>query len=292
MTRAIAALLVFASLGCERVEWLGKETGGAPLAPEIPRRVEELSDPGARDTDPTLRADLCELFFMSDRLGSKDLWTSRRAAPDEPWGEPEPVESINSDVVDENPHVSTDGLRLWFYTDRNRAEGTIWIAAREAVDEPWAEPVPVPELGIGTDRSNVAVGVAENETLLVISSLPTGGTGYELYQQERESVEDMFGEPVHIEAVGSPRDEFDPELRANGRLLAFHSVRLGSSDIFRATRESVADAFGPAEPVESLNSPYEDGAPAISRAFAYVLFSSDREGTDDIFEAHWPDSTP
>jgi hypothetical protein len=292
MTRALAVLLVFASFGCERVEWLGKETGGAPLAPEIPRRVEQLSDPSARDTDPTLTADLCELFFMSDRLGSKDLWTSRRDAPDEPWGAPEPVDSLNSDVVDENPHVSGDGLRLWFYTDRDRGQGTIWLATRDTVEDPWATPVPVPELGIGTDRSNVAVGVAENETLLVLNSLPPGGTGYELYQQERESVDDPFGEPIHIEEVGSDRDEFDPELRANGLLLAFHSMRLGSADIFRSTRESVADAFGSVEQVESLNSPYEDGAPAISLSFAYVLFSSDREGTDDIFEAHWPDAAP
>ena len=292
MARVIAALFVVAVLGCERVEWLGKETGGEPLAPEIPRRVDVLSDPGARDTDPTLTSDLCELFFMSDRLGSKDLWTSRRSAPDEPWTEPVPVSDLNSDVVDENPHVSSDGLRLWFYTDRDRAAGTIWFATRPSLDEPWDEPVAVPELGIGSERSNVAVGVAENETLLVLNSLPTGGTGYELYQQERASTEDVFGEPVLLEGVGSDVDEFDPELRANGRLLAFHSTRLGSADIFRATRESADDEFGPVEAVESLNSAYEDGAPAISLEFSYVLFSSDREGSVDIFEAHWPDPTP
>ncbi len=291
MTRAIA-LLVFAALGCERVEWLGREKGGAPLAPEIPRRVDELSHPDARDTDPTLTADLCELFFMSDRLGSKDLWASRRAAPDEPWGEPEAVDSLNSPVVDENPHVSGDGLRLWFYTDRDRAQGTIWLATREAVGEPWGAPVAVPELGIGVERSNVAVGLAEKETLLVIASLPSGGTGYELYVQERASAEEAFEEPARIEEVGSAADEFDPELRQNGLLLAFHSTRLGSTDIFRATRESVDDAFGSIEAVESLNSPYEDGAPAISPTFEYVLFSSNREGTDDIFEAHWPSATP
>lgn len=292
MTRASMILLVFAALGCERVEWLAKQTGGEPLAPEVPRVVVELSDPAARDSDPTLTADLCEVFFMSDRLGSKDLWTSRRSSPDLPWGEPRPVESLNSDGVDENPHVSSDGLRLWFYTDRDRAAGTIWIAARESADEPWGEPAGIAEVGIGIDRSNVAVGVAENETLLVLSSLPTGGTGYELYEQKRESANGVFGEPLHLEEVSSDQDEYDPELRANGLLLAFHSQRLGSNDIFRATRESIDEPFGDVEPVDNLNSAYDDGAPAFSPELEYALFSSNREGTDDIFEAHWQNQTP
>lgn len=292
MTRAPLALLVFAVFGCERVEWLGKQTGGEPLAPEVPRLVAELSDPSARDTDPTVTADLREVFFMSDRLGSKDLWTSRREAPDLPWAEPVPVESLNSDVVDENPHVSSDGLRLWFYTDRDRAAGTIWTAAREALDAPWGEPSAVGEVGIGGDRSNVAVGLAENETLLVVSSLPTGGNGYELYEQKRASRDDVFGEAVHVDEATSARDEFDPEVRANGLLLAFHSQRLGSNDIFRATRESIDDPFGDVEPVDALNSAYDDGAPAIALELEYVMFSSDREGTDDIFEAHWQSQSP
>jgi Tol biopolymer transport system component len=74
--------------------------------------------------------------------------------------------------------------------------------------------------------------------------------------------------------------------------LAFDSRRLGSADIFRANRETTEDAFAAPRPVDALNSAYEDTAPAISLEFSYVVFSSDREGSVDIFEAHWPDSMP
>jgi hypothetical protein len=292
MTRLVAAVLVLSALGCERVEWLGKEAEKPPLAPDVPRLVSALSDPDARDTDPTLTGDLLELYFMSDRSGSKDLWTARRESPEEPWSAPSPVESLNSDVVEENPHVSVDGLRLWFYSDRDRSVGTLWLATRESSEDSWGEPSPVPELGIGLERSNVSLAVAENETLAVVNSLPTGGQGYELYEHTRESVDEPFGEPIHLAEVGSEVDDFDPEVRANGLFLAFDSRRLGSADIFRANRETTEDAFAEPRPVDALNSAYEDTAPAISLEFSYVVFSSDREGSVDIFEAHWPDSMP
>ncbi len=138
----------------------------------------------------------------------------------------------------------------------------------------------------------MSVAVAENETLAVVKSLPTGGQGYELYEHTRGSVDEPFGEPTHLAEIGSEVDDFDPELRANGLFLAFDSRRLGSADIFRATRETTGDAFAAAHPVDSLNSAYDDTAPAVSLEFSYVMFSSDREGSTDIFEAHWPDSMP
>ena len=123
-----------------------------------------------------------------------------------------------------------------------------------------------------------------------LSAIRTAEAGYELYEQKRESPEDAFGDPVHLAELGSASDEYDAELRRNGLVLAFQSNRLGSFDIFRSTRESVDDSFTLVEPVDALNSAYDDSAPAFSPEFEYVMFSSEREGTDDIFEAHWPAS--
>jgi hypothetical protein len=289
------ALVLGLALGCERSELLGRvggavgqggtagtsgngEGGGAiePIGP--------LADP-ARDTDPTFTEDLRELYFMSTRATSKDIWKSVRDDPADEWGAPAAVPELSSGYQEENPRVSADGLRLWFFTDRDRTLGTIWETTRPTTADAWGPLVAVPGLSVGPDSSNVSAGMNAEATLAVVSGRQAGASGYDLFRFERASTDETFGAPTPLSEVNSASDDFDPYLSPNGLALAFASNRLGDFDIFLARRTSTDVPFeGPVR--LDLNSPdYGESAPNLSPDLAYLMYSSERTGSHDIYEA-------
>jgi hypothetical protein len=284
-------LLVLLVAACERAESLGVlhlaaggEGGARPS--EAPVLVNELSDPEARDTDPSFTEDLRELYFMSERTGNKEIWRSERPDPASPWGAPELVGELNTPGEEENPHVSNDGRDIWFFTDRDRAEGSLWHSSRAARGQTWSDPLPVPELTTGAGSSDVSVAVDPTRTLFVLNSKLTGNQPYQLYELTRDGPDGEFAEPALLRGVVvTSVDEFDPDLRRGGRFLAFDSRRDGRGQIYVSTREEIDEPFGAAVPVEALRSEFEDGAAMFSEDLDYVMFSSNRGGTSDIYQA-------
>ena len=73
------------------------------------------------DDDPSLTDDLLEIYFDSNRpggLGNDDLWMSRRASVTSPWETPVNLPTLSSSVTDEMPHISGDGLTIYWASDR------------------------------------------------------------------------------------------------------------------------------------------------------------------------------
>jgi len=67
---------------------------------------------------PSISADGLALFFESDRpggVGLNDIWMTRRATKDDPWGEPVALASpANSPGYEKMPDISADGRTLYF----------------------------------------------------------------------------------------------------------------------------------------------------------------------------------
>src|SRR5690606_6942989 len=105
----------------------------------------ELSDPNAKDQDPTLTGDLLEIFFFSDRAGEPDIWTSTRIDENSPWQTPTQVLELSSPDLDINPAISRDGLRLWFSSQRD-PDG-IYFTQRNSRSDVWELPVRVDAFG-------------------------------------------------------------------------------------------------------------------------------------------------
>jgi hypothetical protein len=288
----VAATLSCCLLACERTELLGvvaqDEAAGAGgtsgLVPDEPRLVDPLANASSRDTDPTFTEDRLELYFMSDRNGNKDIWRSLRATPDDPWGEPALVTELNSPVGDENPCISDDGLAIWFFTDRDRALGSIWVSRRSSRSDPWGEPVAAAELHLADGSSDVSVAVDPEETLFILNAKPTGAPPYGLYQMERTTPEEPLGTPELLTEVVSTANEYDPDLMRDGRVLVFDTAREGLPQIYFTTRAARDLPFPAAAPVPALVSAFADSAPAASEDLTYLLFSSDRTGDSEIYE--------
>jgi hypothetical protein len=297
MTRFGVALLPLLCFGCERGELLGRVggsvgqggtagAGGASDAGATSDPVGPLADGVARDTDPTFTADLTELYFMTTRANnSKNIWKSLRADGAAEWGTPTAVPELSSGFQEENPRISADGLRLWFFTDRDRALGTIWEVMRAATADAWGPLAPVPGLSVGSGSSNVSAGMNSDATLAVLSAAAPGAGGYDLFRFERTSADEPFGAPTLITEVNSASDDFDPYLSPNGLALAFSSNRRGSFDIFLARRTSTDVPFEAPVPLELNSADYQESAPNFSPDLSYLMYSSNRLGTEDIYEA-------
>ena len=173
-----------------------------PPSFEAPTLVAALSDVDSIDEDPTFTGDLLELYFMSTRAGTKDIWRSQRATADAPWGAPAAVAELNSSNDEWCPGISLDGLTLWFATDRAAGRGQLWQATRAARRTPGAAPAAVTELGgNGVDFAPV---VDATETMLFFSSDraslsgATEGTNYDLYWSSAPERQQPWGAPQAV----------------------------------------------------------------------------------------------
>jgi len=90
----------------------------------------------AHDDTPSITADGLELYFMSYRLRGEpdaDLYVSTRKTTQDPWGAPENLgPTVNASGFDVYPCISSDGLELYFVSDRTGAPdgGAIWVTKR------------------------------------------------------------------------------------------------------------------------------------------------------------------
>lgn len=80
-----------------------------------------LNTPGDLDCGAWVDSSARVLVYFSDRpggLGGTDLWVASRDTVDEGFGDPEPVEELNSLWLDDDPWLSQSGDVIYFASDR------------------------------------------------------------------------------------------------------------------------------------------------------------------------------
>lgn len=245
-----------------------------------PARVDELSAPGSSNDDPSLTADMLEIYFDTNRSGSHDVWRATRDSVDEPWGEPEELAELNSRANESTPEVSADGLSLWFGSDRMTASVMdIWVAERSSREEPWSAPVLVAGAEVNTTADERGASAAEAGTALFFQSDREGAAlGMELYLAARNAVGDPWERVVRLVELSSPAAELSPFATEDARVIYFASDRSGVMDLYVATRNASDEAFGAPVALSSINSGSLDEDPWVSPDGKVIYFASRREG--------------
>jgi Tol biopolymer transport system component len=261
-----------AAEGGEADAALGPFSAATPIA--------AVDQPDANDTDPSVSSDLRELYFISDRSGNQDIWLSQRDTPDAGWGAPTAVTELNTRMPEQSPGISFDGLTLWFTrSTMGQQQPQIWVTTRAAIGDTWSSPTQVAELDdAGTQLSPK---VDEDALLMVFDSTRSGSR--QVYSTTRPNMQSQWGPAALV--PGLPADAVDPFVASRGVALWFVSSPNGDQDLFTATRPSTAAAFGTAAPIAELNTPAAESDPALSPDFRYIVFSSDRSGTMQLYEA-------
>jgi hypothetical protein len=264
------------------------DTGCVAATFTAPVLIAEIAAIGFDDVAPTATGDLLEMFFESDRgggSGAVDIWTSTRASVMDPWGAPTNVTEFNTIDREASPGVSSDGLRMYFSSDRpGSIDRDIWFSSRATRTAPWTAPVHEDVLS-SADKERTS---AENSSgLLLIVERQVLGT-FDLF--ERALVGGIWSLVRTLTELDSPgvTDDQPCLVGDNGLQVFFTSDRAGGvglSDIWTATRPNTSSAFTAAINVPELNSAAIEEGVWVAPDLSYVLFTSERTGEKKIYEA-------
>ena len=120
------------------------------------------------------------LFFGSDRaggLGGYDIYVSAQQA-DGSWGAAEPVTELSSSTNDQRPSIRSDGLELFFFSDRVGGVGLtdLWVSTRGSTSDPWSPPVNLGS-GVNSPQDDTQPFIAPDRVTLFFASTRLGSVG-------------------------------------------------------------------------------------------------------------------
>jgi len=254
-----------------------------------PTNLGVTGNPSDLDGSPSISADGLSLYFtriVSFTMSKADIYVTQRASASDPWGEPVKLgPAVNSSYYDGEPSISSDGLSLYFGSQRPGGSGgaDIWVATRATVSDPWEKAV---NLGpaVNTWSDDVDVCISADGLSLYIDSFRDGGYGStDIWVATRETLSDAWSEPINLGPTINTTGESAPSISADGRVLFFSDFfdprpgGQGDADLWMTSRATVSDPWG--EPVNlgpAINSPGIDAHPDISADGSTLYFTSDR----------------
>lgn len=277
----------------------------------------EQMPPGAHATFNSQFQDGCPapsrngltFYFASNRdgevQGDLDIWVSRRASVDEPWGAPENLGfPVNTGADEFCPGPTRDGHGLLFVSTRPGCGGGDMYISRRRADGTWTDPA---NLGChvnssADEASPILVEYDDGTTELYFSSTRAGG-----FSSEPEgatigdsdiyvsllSPDGSLGVPQLVPDINSAAQDARPHVRRDGLEIFFDSNRtsggwLGGFDILSATRASAFDPWStPFNLGPNVNSGQNDTRPYLSWDARRLYIGSTRpgEGSADIYVA-------
>jgi hypothetical protein len=167
---------------------------------EEPTNMGAVINSPADEEAPTISHDGLTLIFSSERPGTRgfdDLWTCTRPTTQDPWSQPVnlgPV--VNSNSYELNGELSSDGLVLFFESDRPGGLGgyDIWMTRRKSRHDSWAPPVNLgpPVNTVGED--GLGTVSADGKTLYFAGDRPGGWGSWDMWQIEILPIVDFNGD--------------------------------------------------------------------------------------------------
>jgi len=256
---------------------------GTPVA------VAELASTAKTD-NPTLTADMLEIFFTSvrDATASSHIWRATRLARDLPFGAPAMVEEVQlPSTAEMSPAISADGLTLWFGADRPGGLGDldIWASTRATRSSPWSSPANV--VALNSPAKDIPRPLGQHGNVMPMASQRATPELYQTYLAARSSG-GTFSGPVAIpEITTSDLNHVDGFLSDDGMALFFTQGPVGGPmDLWVAWRKAIAGPFEARLPLEGINTAdYDELDPWLSPDGSRFYFTSTRSGTSQIYTA-------
>lgn len=227
--------------------------------------ISELNASGYDTRAPAVQGDELYIVFASDRpggLGDYDLWQSTRATVTSSWSSPTNLTLLNSASRDTDPHMSCDGLTLYFASSRPGGTGSVdlYVAVRPSRAAPWGLPVNLGPIVNGIGNANTAPALTGDGLALFFTSDRSGSL--DIFRATRMSTFLPFGVPVAFAPTNSSFDEHSAIVEGNGELIWFASDRPGGSgggtDYWLTCGDPQTGSYGPPEQVADLSTVNDD----------------------------------
>ena len=202
---------------------------------------------------------------------------------------------VNSTANDFAPHISKNGLSLYFTSARPGGFGgeDLWVSQRARRHDPWGPPV---NLGptINTEVLERSPALSRDGRLLFFASTRPGGFGgFDIWVSWRAHSHDDFGwqPPVNLgEAINTSETDAGPNYFENDDvgipLLFLASNRPGGAgglDIY-VSELATNGTFATLVPVNELNGPANDLTPGVRFDGLEIVVASNRVGTIGGFD--------
>ena len=178
------------------------------------------------ETKPSISSDGLSLYFSdgvwivqrprSGGYGGADLWVTTRSTFDSDWDPPVNLGSIvNSSATEGAPSISSDGLCLFFESERPGGSGSydIWMTSRAIPNGEWGAPVNLGPV-VNSPGLDVHADISADGLALFFQSDRSGSL--DLWLTLRVDVSDTFGPPIRI----APTIEY-PNTSDDGQTLFF-----------------------------------------------------------------------
>ena len=208
------------------------------------------------------------------------------------WSEPRAA-AFSGRWSDADPHLSPDGRKLFFISNRPRSGDTpreeydIWVVERGAGGR-WGEPR---DVGAPVNRDGAtewSPSVARNGNLY-FGTVRDGGKGAnDLYVSRPTGVH--YAEPENLgDSINTKAGEVEPWIAPDESYLIFSGQRPdgpGGFDLFVSERRN--GVWQRARPLDRVNSPKGDFNHSVSPDGKFFFFSSTRGTFDSIPPASLP----
>ena len=170
--------------------------------------ISELSSLG-NVQNPSVSYDELTIFFdgynLPGGMGGWDIWQATRANTSSPFGNVTNIAAINSSSVEVCPSTTTDGLTIYFSSDRN-GQSQIFKATRPSVGQSFGTPEHLSV--IDTPDGSAAPSISSDDSTIYFRRHDSGlGTGdiYVSYREPNLVAHWKFDEgsgPVAYDSVG------------------------------------------------------------------------------------------
>jgi WD40 repeat protein len=224
---------------------------------------------GTDDDDPSLTADLRELYFNR----ASDIYRATRDSAGASWSAPVLVAELSSAASETTPEITGDGLTIFIGSGRAGSLGSddVWTATRASRDQPFGTPVQVvPLSSAGEDAA-----AAPTDDALAIVLVRTNGTAFDIFESTRMSTSLPWSAPALLDSASSTASDASPFLLADKLTLYFDSNRDGTNDLYIATRPTPDAAFGTPQPIPELNTAGIEADPWVSPDQRHIFFARD-----------------
>jgi hypothetical protein len=289
--RQLALLLPLWAAGCAD----GRELVLGQRSPEPwrfsePQLLSALAAPAKTD-NPSVSGDLLELFFTSERAGNADIYVAQRATVDASFAAPMRIDALSTAGIETSTVVTTDGLTLYWASDRTGGRGDldIWTATRTARDAAWSAPENLAALSSSGKDLPRLPGL--HNSLMPLSSDRDSRGYYAVWFARFDADARGYSSPEPVpELQFAGSSTVDGFLTDDGLTLFYVTgPAIGAADMFVASRRDVGDPFEHFTPLSDLNTASDERDPWLSADGTRFFFSSNRSGQYAIYEARVDD---
>lgn len=229
---------------------------------------------------------IVDRYFLETQ---NDLFITRRSSVGNPFDTAVAVDELNSAAQDSTGVLVRGGLEIYFSSGREPTPFSgLWRASRATADGVFEVPTQVEELNVGGDASEQTL--TPDGLIVYFTSARPGSSSADIWFAVRSGPDALFSAPQLAAELNSDAVDRGPGISADGLEIFFSSERPGGAgelDLWRATRPSLDQPFGPPENVAELNTINDEVFPRLSGDGSTLYFNYDTETSGDLNADVW-----